>query len=365
MNVQISAAAPEDRARLGALFELYAYDFSEILGLDVGDDGRFRAPALDAYWTDPRRHAFLIRVDERLAGFALVQERSRLTGKEAVCDVAEFFVMRRYRRHGIGDRAARWLFDWFRGRWEVRQKAENEAATAFWRRVIDSVLGRAVRGRGVGRRAVARPGAALRQRGRPAGGTSVIDDEPKLGADAHRGRDEVSAGRRSALVLPVPEADALVGRLRLAHDPSARAGMGAHMTLLYPFLPAAQIDDGVLARLEEQLGHAGAVELLFDRLARFPGVSYLALADTEAVSSKIRALAAAWPECPPYEGRFADVVPHLTVAYGDDLLLDAIEAELAPALPLLVPARTAMLAVEDAVGRWRERARFALDADGG
>jgi predicted acetyltransferase len=141
VNVQITAAGSEDQARLGALFELYAYDFSEILGLDVGDDGRFRPPALDAYWTDLRRHAFLIRADERLAGFALVQERSRLTGEDGVHDVAEFFVMRKYRRHRIGERAARWLFERFRGCWEVRQKAENEAATAFWRRVIGRYSG--------------------------------------------------------------------------------------------------------------------------------------------------------------------------------------------------------------------------------
>jgi predicted acetyltransferase len=141
VNVLIAAAGPEDQARLVALFELYAYDFSEILGLDVGDDGRFRVPVLDAYWTDPRRHPFLIRVEERLAGFALVQRRSRLTGDEAVHDVAEFFVMRRYRRHGVGERAARWLFGRFRGRWEVRQKPENEAATAFWRRVIGRYSG--------------------------------------------------------------------------------------------------------------------------------------------------------------------------------------------------------------------------------
>ena len=136
MNVQVTAASNDDRERLAALFELYVYDFSEILALDVEEDGRFRAPPLDAYWTDPRCHAFLIRVDGRLAGFALVQERSRLTGDEAVRDVAELFVMRRYRRRGVGELVARWLFDRFRGPWEVRQKAENVAATAFWRRAI-------------------------------------------------------------------------------------------------------------------------------------------------------------------------------------------------------------------------------------
>jgi len=35
--------------RLAELFELYAYDFSEVLGLDVGEDGRFQLPALDPY----------------------------------------------------------------------------------------------------------------------------------------------------------------------------------------------------------------------------------------------------------------------------------------------------------------------------
>ena len=136
MNVQVSAATTDDRERLAALFELYVYDFSETLGLDVQEDGHFRAPPLDAYWTDPRCHAFLIRVDGRLAGFALVQERSRLTGDESVRDVAEFFVMRRYRRRGVGEVAARSLFDRFRGPWEVRQKTENLPATAFWRQTL-------------------------------------------------------------------------------------------------------------------------------------------------------------------------------------------------------------------------------------
>jgi predicted acetyltransferase len=141
VNVQVTVAGPEDQPRLDALLELYVYDFSALLGIDVGDDGRFRAPPLDEYFTDPRRHAFLIRVDGKLAGFALVQQRSRLSGDEAVCDMAEFFVMRRYRRRGVGERVAAWLFDRFAGPWEVREKPENEAATAFWRRAIGRYTG--------------------------------------------------------------------------------------------------------------------------------------------------------------------------------------------------------------------------------
>jgi predicted acetyltransferase len=142
MDVKVmTAAGPENEGRLRALLQLYVYDLSELLGLDVEDDGRFRTPPLDGYGTDSRRHAFLIRADERLAGFALVKEGSRLTGDEAVIDMAEFFVTRRYRRLGVGERAAGWLFGRFPARWEVRQKAENRPATAFWRRVIERYSG--------------------------------------------------------------------------------------------------------------------------------------------------------------------------------------------------------------------------------
>lgn len=138
MDVQVSAAGPDGQKRLAALFELYTYDFSELLALDVGEDGRFQVPALDRYWAEPGHHPFLIRIDARLAGFALVQERSRLTGAEGVRDMVEFFIMRRYRRRGAGVRAAALLFDRFRGPWEVRQRPENQVATAFWRRAIAS-----------------------------------------------------------------------------------------------------------------------------------------------------------------------------------------------------------------------------------
>jgi predicted acetyltransferase len=136
MNVQIVEAAREDEPRLAALYEYYAYELSDVLSMDVGEDGRFHAPPLELYWSDPRRHPFLVRVDDQIAGFALIQRRSRLTGDESINDVAEFFVLKRHRRHGVGEQLARALFDRFRGRWEVRGRKENVAAAAFWRRVI-------------------------------------------------------------------------------------------------------------------------------------------------------------------------------------------------------------------------------------
>ncbi len=118
------------------LFQFYHYDFSEILGGNVGADGRFSPPPLDAYWQDPWRHPLVVRVAQHPAGFALVHRRSRITQDPDTWDIAEFFVMRAYRRQGVGRYAALRIFDQFRGRWEIRQVRANVAATSFWRAVV-------------------------------------------------------------------------------------------------------------------------------------------------------------------------------------------------------------------------------------
>ena len=136
MNVTIIPTTRADARTLGNLVQLYCHDFSELIDVEMGEDGLFVAPALDVYWTEDWRHAFFVRVDSKLAGFALVHERSRLTAKAGVFDMAEFFVLRGYRRRGVGARAAFAAFDRFRGDWEVRQRSANTSATAFWRRAI-------------------------------------------------------------------------------------------------------------------------------------------------------------------------------------------------------------------------------------
>jgi predicted acetyltransferase len=124
------------------LWQLYLYDFSELDGNDLRDDGTFGALTdLGDYWRDPRKHPFFVRADGRLAGFALIHRRGRLADDPDVTRMAEFFIVRKYRRRGLGARVAASLFDRFPGRWEVWEIAENAAAQAFWRRVIGGYTG--------------------------------------------------------------------------------------------------------------------------------------------------------------------------------------------------------------------------------
>jgi predicted acetyltransferase len=111
------------------------------MGWDIPDSGRFPDGIVDGCFDGGRRHPFLLRVDGRLAGFAIVDSGSRLSGDQGVFDMAEFFVARTARRRGVGAAAARALFDHFGGRWEVRQTAENLPALAFWRAVIADYTG--------------------------------------------------------------------------------------------------------------------------------------------------------------------------------------------------------------------------------
>ena len=99
-TVAVGAASIDDKPVVQQLLELYAHDFSAFNGADVDDHGRYGYRYLDAYWTEPGRHPFLFRVEGRLAGFALVRAG-------VPHDMAEFFVMRKYRRSGVGVDAAR------------------------------------------------------------------------------------------------------------------------------------------------------------------------------------------------------------------------------------------------------------------
>jgi predicted acetyltransferase len=142
MDVTLTEASEPDGPMLERLMQLYAHDFSEFIDLDVGEDGCFAGGApVASCWVEPWRHAYVIRAGGRIAGFAILDERSHLTGDPDVADVAEFFVMRKYRRKGVGSKAATLAFSCFPRRWEVRQNPANPAATAFWRRIIAAYTG--------------------------------------------------------------------------------------------------------------------------------------------------------------------------------------------------------------------------------
>jgi predicted acetyltransferase len=137
-GVVLDVAASRDAPLLANLLELYVHDLSEAFPcIELGADGRFGYDKLPLYWSEPeRRFPFLIRYDTRVAGFVLVTRGSPASDDPDVFDVAEFFVIRRHRRCGVGRRAAFLVWDRLPGRWTVRVSEGNTSALPFWAGVI-------------------------------------------------------------------------------------------------------------------------------------------------------------------------------------------------------------------------------------
>jgi 2'-5' RNA ligase len=167
----------------------------------------------------------------------------------------------------------------------------------------------------------------------------------------------------TALICRVPEAERYIARYRERFDPSARRNVPAHVTILYPFMPPAQVDSGVI---EELRAIATAVRCFDYRLAetrRFPVALYLAPQPEDSFAALTAAVFRAFPDYPPFEGKFATVVPHVTVAHADEAQLCEIEVELRIALASGSPLRarcSEMVLIENSSGRWEELQRFPL-----
>jgi 2'-5' RNA ligase len=168
-------------------------------------------------------------------------------------------------------------------------------------------------------------------------------------------------GGRSTIVIPVPEADSLIGGYRLQYDPPARRGMPAHVTLLYPFLAPSDLTETVSRRLAEMFASETAFRFALCRTVEFAqGVLYLEPDPSEPFLALTRRIEAEFG-VQPYEGRFVDPQPHCTVAQeADELMRREIEIKLAPALPVESQAREAWLMVRDDRTPWRLLERFIL-----
>ena len=168
----------------------------------------------------------------------------------------------------------------------------------------------------------------------------------------------------TALVVPVPEAAPLVdGWREQTATAKPSAGMPPHVTLLFPFVPAEQVDDALLADLRALLGGFEPFDVTFVGTARFATFAYLAPEPAAPFAALIAAVAERFPDYPQYDGEHGDVVPHLTIARGEPALLDAAEADVLPKLPLSARVTEAHLfeELEALSQRWGSRARFPLD----
>ncbi len=103
MDVRVEPILYEQKSVFIQMLELYNYDFSEFSNDDINEYGYF--------------------------GY----EHNNLSNPH---NIAEFFVMKKYRQKGVGRAAAMKIFNMFRGGWEISQWINNLPAQNFWGKVI-------------------------------------------------------------------------------------------------------------------------------------------------------------------------------------------------------------------------------------
>ena len=135
MDIKLEIVSLAQKPILRNLMEYYEYDFSAYTGRDVNSSGTFEYKYLDYYWTEDGRYPYFIMIDDVYVGFALVRKMSK--NEEFYYSMAEFFILKKYRRKNIGKQVANIIFSKHKGSWEIYQQEKNIAAQKFWRSTID------------------------------------------------------------------------------------------------------------------------------------------------------------------------------------------------------------------------------------
>jgi len=138
MKITLSKATQEDKNTIQNLGRFYVYEMSRYCGFlptwETPPNGLFECIDLSSYCEKPDRHAFLIKVDEELAGFVLINKVG--STPDVDWNIGEFFVVSKFQGKGVGRHVAEQVFNQFPGVWETSQIPENKAAIEFWDRVV-------------------------------------------------------------------------------------------------------------------------------------------------------------------------------------------------------------------------------------
>lgn len=138
MKITLCKATKEDKDIIQNLGRFYVYEMSRYCGFlptwEVPFNGLFECIDLSSYCEKPDRHAFLVKVEEELAGFVLINKVG--STPDVDWNIGEFFIVSKFQGKGVGSYVAEQVFNQFPGIWETSQIPQNTAAIGFWDRVV-------------------------------------------------------------------------------------------------------------------------------------------------------------------------------------------------------------------------------------
>lgn len=136
------------------------------------------------------------------------------------------------------------------------------------------------------------------------------------------------------------------------------------LTLLYPWLPAAEVTEDDLDDLRAFFAARPPLEFELTHVTEFPGlVAYAVPEPDDELRATMRALWAKYPQCPPYRQPGSDPPPHATLtryANPENASFEQAKARVEPLLPARCIVTEATLQEEYEPDRMRIRATFTF-----
>ena len=137
-SLELVPATIEDYPTIQNMGRFYVYDMTEYMGGDadwnIPENGLFECIDFKKYWDQPDTSPFIVRKNKEIAGFVIVDKKG--SDQQVDFNMAQFFILRKFQKKGIGRAVAEHCFNRFVGVWEVMVMPKNEGAYQFWKKVI-------------------------------------------------------------------------------------------------------------------------------------------------------------------------------------------------------------------------------------
>lgn len=136
MELQLIEVKESDKDILFNLMQLYTYELTfyedETTNFTLLDSGLYEMDDyLESFFIDDNKHAYILKCNDKLAGFVM-----QICTEKNMNEIAEFFVLNKYRRIGAGTFMANKMFELYKGKWEINTLIKNKKAQCFWRKTV-------------------------------------------------------------------------------------------------------------------------------------------------------------------------------------------------------------------------------------
>ena len=135
--IRLAPVLETDRNLLWNLVQKYLYEMSNYYEDPFDNVGNYCYEHFEEYFSDPKRTAYLLYIENTLIGFAMLHPYSCL-GRTPDFTMAEFTIFPAFRRRHLAVEAVNTILKKHPGQWEIKYNEKNLAAKRLWNNVASA-----------------------------------------------------------------------------------------------------------------------------------------------------------------------------------------------------------------------------------